>query len=117
MKAVVKQVNPPDGDIRRGLGGMSTVTVMVHLDVDPWDAAQTAATRVSRRGRPDQWLRGDDRVCGCWDGPDAAGAAAAIARRLGLDLHGEQSRVRQIHTAFSDERGDPRWIVEFHIAR
>lgn len=95
---------------------MSTVTVMVHLDVDRWDPAQTAAIRVSRRGWPDQWLNGDDRVCGCWEGPDAAATAAAIARRHGLDSHAELSRAQEIDTAYAGERGDPRWIVIFDIA-
>ncbi|KMV18347.1 hypothetical protein ACT17_12040 [Mycolicibacterium conceptionense] len=65
---------------------MSTVAVNVHLDIDRWDATQTAATRISRAGRPDQWLNGDDRACGSWDGADTAGVAVAIARRYGLAM-------------------------------
>lgn len=33
----------------------------------------------------------------------------------GLDPDAELPHAREIHTAFADERGDPRWIVEFHI--
>lgn len=95
---------------------MSTVTVMVHLDVDRWDPAQTCATHVSRKGRADQWLRGHDDGSGRWDGVDAADVAAAIARRHGLDPSTEQPHAREIDTAFADERGDPRWIVMFDIA-
>ncbi|OBF65750.1 MULTISPECIES: hypothetical protein [Mycobacteriaceae] len=96
---------------------MRTVAVNVHLDIDRWDATQTAATRISRAGRPDQWLTGDDRARGSWDGVDAAGVAVAIARRHGLDPGAELPHVRETQTAFADERDDPRWIVEFHIGQ
>lgn len=95
---------------------MSTVTVMVHLDADRGEPAQTCATRVSRKGWAGQWLRGHDDASGCWDGGDAADAAAAIARRHGLDPDAEQPRAREVDTAFADERSDPRWIVTFDIA-
>lgn len=96
---------------------MSKVAVNVHLDIDRWDATQTVATRISRVGRPDQWLTGDDRARGSWDGVDAAGVAVVIARRYGLDPDAELPHARETHAAFADERDDPRWIVEFQLGQ
>ncbi|KMV19652.1 hypothetical protein ACT17_06345 [Mycolicibacterium conceptionense] len=94
---------------------MSTAVVVVHLTVEPGEPQLTEASRVSREGRADLWLHGEDRVRGHWDHVGAGDTAVGVARRHGLDPVTENPYAREIDAAYADERDDPRWIVTFEI--
>ena len=94
---------------------MSTIVVVVHLNVDRWEPQLTEASRVTREGRADLWLHGDDRVRSYWDHVGAGDTAAGVARRHGLDPETEDPYAREIDTVCADERDDPRWIVTFQV--